>query len=108
MAELLGELWACHMVLLQSSLNSFKIVRGHYCRIEVLPKKVALSFCCQCRGVLLNAEGALRIPVDCYDTTGSGHLQLEVCVMRYCIEFCKCSSSEQCMIATVKRDIVED
>ena len=38
----------------------------------------------------------------------SWHIELEVCVMRYRIEFCKCGSPEQCVIATAERDDIED
>ena len=41
-------------------------------------------------------------------TPRSRHLELEVCVTRYRIEFCKCGSPEQCVIATVERDDIED
>ena len=105
---MLGELWASRMVLLQSSSDSFKTIWGPYCRIEVLPKKVALCFFSQCRGVLLSAKGALRIPVNCYDTAGSRHFKLEVGIVWYRIESSECGSSEQCMIATPERDGVKD
>ena len=82
-AELLGELWTCHTVLLSSSSDSFDGVRGLYCRIEGLPKKAALYFCYKGRGVLLRTEGTLHIPVGCYNTAGSGHLELEVSIMRH-------------------------
>ena len=53
-------------------------------------------------------ERAVHVSVDCYDPVRSWHLELEVCVMWHCIEFCKCCPPEQCMIATAKRDDVED
>ena len=86
---MLGALWASRMVLLQSSSDSFKIVRRPYCRIEVLPRKAALCFCCQCHGVLLRAEGVLRISIDCYDTAGSVHLELEIGIVWHRIESTK-------------------
>ena len=107
-AGLLAELWASRMVLLQSGPDSFKIVRRPYCRIEVLPRKAALCFCCQCHGVLLSAEGALRISVDCYDTAGFGHLELEIGIVWHRIESSECGSSKQCVVTNDKRDDVED
>ena len=46
--------------------------------------------------------------IDCYDPPRSWHLEIKVCVMRYHIEFCKCGSPEQCVIATAERDDIED
>ena len=107
-AELLVKLWMGWTVLLQSSSDSLDGVRGLYCRIEVLPKKAILYFCYKGRGVLFSTEGALHISIDRYYTTWSGHLELEVGVVRHRIEFSECSSSEQCMIATTERDDIED
>ena len=67
-AVLLAELWTSRMVLLQSSADLLDGVRGLYCRIEVLPKKAILYFCCMGRGVLLSTEGALRVSINCYNT----------------------------------------
>ena len=58
--------------------------------------------------MFLRSEGAFRIPVDRDDSTRAWHLELEVCVMRHYIEFCKRGSSEQSVIATAERDYVED
>ena len=107
-AELLVELWTSWMVLLQSSSDSLDGVRGLHCRIEVLPKKATLYFCCKGRGVLLSTEGALRISVDRYYTVWSGHLELEVGIVRHHIESSECGSSKQFAIATAERDDVED
>ena len=107
-AELLVELWMNWTVLLQSSSHSLDGVWGLYCRIEALPKKATLYFCCKGRGVLLSAEGAFRISIDCYDTTWSRHLELEVGVVQHRIESSECGSSEQCMIATAEGDDIED
>ena len=71
-------------------------------------KKVDLYFCCKGSGVLLSTEGAFRVSIDRYDTAWSGHLELEVGVVRHCIESSECGSSEQCMIATAEGDDVED
>ena len=105
---MLVELWTGWTVLLQSSLDSLDGVRELYCRIEVLPKKATLYFCCKGRGVLLSTEGALRISIDCYNTTWSGHLKLEVGIVQHHIESRECGSSEQCMIATAEGDDIED
>ena len=58
--------------------------------------------------MLLSTEGTLRISVDRYYTAWSGHLELEVGVVRHRIEFTECGSSEQCMIATMEGDDIED
>ena len=58
--------------------------------------------------MLLGTEGAFRVSINCYDAAWSGHLELEVSIMRHRIESSKCGSSEQCVIATAKRDDIED
>jgi len=85
-AGLLVELWMSWTVLLQSSSDLLNGVWGLYCRIEVLPKKATLYFCCKGRGVFISTEGALCISIDCYNTARSGHLELEVSIVRYRIE----------------------
>ena len=107
-AELLVKLWTSWTVLLQSSSDSLDGVRELYCQIEVLPKKANLYFCCKGRGVLLSTKGAFHISVDRYDTAWSGHLELEVGVVRHRIELSECGSSEQSMIPTTKGDDIED
>ena len=107
-AGLLAKLWTSRMVLLQSSADLLNGVRGLYCRIEVLPKKAILYFCCKGRGVLLRTEGALCISIDCYNTARSGHLELEVGVVWHRIESSECGSSKQCMITAAKGDDIED
>ena len=92
---MLGEIWTCRTILLQSTLDSLGSVRGLYCRVEGLSKEVALYFFCKGGGVLLSTEGAFRISVDRYDTTWSGHLELEVGVVQHRIKSSECSSSEQ-------------
>ena len=62
-AGLLVKLWTSWTVLLQSSSDSLDGVRELYCRIEVLPKKAALYFCCKGGGVLLSTEGAFRVSI---------------------------------------------
>ena len=92
-AGLLAELWTSRMVLLESSADPLNGVRGLYCRIESLPKEVALYFCYKGRGVFLRTEGALCISIDCYNTAKSGHLELEVGVVWHRIESSECSLS---------------
>ena len=58
--------------------------------------------------MLLGTEGAFRVSIDCYDIGWSGHLELEISVVWHFIESSECSSPEQCVIATAKRDYVED
>jgi len=53
-------------------------------------------------------EGAFRISIDRYDATWTGHLELEISIVWYCVESGECGPSEQCMIAAVKWDYVED
>ena len=58
--------------------------------------------------MLLGMEGALRVSIDCYDAAWSGHLELEISVVRYRIESSKCGSSKQCVIVTAEGDNIED
>ena len=53
-------------------------------------------------------EGAFRISIDRYDTAWTGHLELEISIVWYCVESSKRSSSKQCMIAVAEGDDVED
>ena len=107
-AELLVELKMCLSIRLRGTPDSLEGVRGLYRRIGGLPHKAALRFCCEGRSVLLRAERALCVSIDCDDPPRSWHLELEVCIMRYRIESGKCGSSEQCVIATAERDDIED
>ena len=77
-------------------------------RIGGLPKKAALYFCCEGRSVLLHMEGELCISIDCYNPARSGHLELEVSIVRHRIESSECGSSEQCVVTTAERDDIED
>ena len=106
--ELLMELLRSWTVLPQSSPDSFDSVREHGRRIKVLLVKAALYLCCQGSGVLLSTEGAPRISIDCYDTAWTGHLELEISIVRHRIESGKHSLSEQCVIATAEGDDIED
>ena len=96
------------IVLLQSSSDSLDGVRGLYSRIEGLPKKATLYFCCEGRGVLLRTEGALRVSIDCYNTARAEHLELKVGIVRHRIETSKCGSSELGVITTAEGDDIED
>ena len=58
--------------------------------------------------MLLSTEVALRVSIDCYDAAWSGHLELEISIVRHCIESSECGSSEQCVIATAEGDDIED
>ena len=107
-AGLLAELWTSRTVLLQSSSDLLDGVWGLYCRIEVLPEKAILYFCCEGHGVLLSTEGALRISIDCYNTARYGHLELKVCIVWHRIEYSECGLSEQCVITTAEGDEIKD
>ena len=106
--ELLIKLLTSWTVLPQSSPDSFDSVQVCGCRIKALFAVGALYFCCQGSGVLLGTAGALRISIDCYDTTWSGHLELEISIVRHRIESGKRSSSEQCLIAATEWDVIVD
>ena len=67
-----------------------------------------MRFCCEGRNVLLHAERALCVSIDYDDPSRSWHLELEICIVWYRIESCKCGSPEQCMIAVVERDYIKD
>ena len=58
--------------------------------------------------MLLGTEGAFRVSINCYDTARSGHLEFEISIVRHRIESSKCSSSEQCVIATAEGDDIKD
>ena len=58
--------------------------------------------------MLLSTEGALHISIDCDDAKRSGHFKLHIGIVWDRIETVKSGSSEQCMIATAKRDEIED
>ena len=58
--------------------------------------------------MLLHLERAFGVSIYRNDSARTWHLELEICVMRHRIEFCKCGSSEQGVIATTERDYVED
>ena len=58
--------------------------------------------------MLLSMEGAFHVSIDCYNTAWSGHLEFEISIVWHRIESGKCSSSEQCVIATAEGDNIED
>ena len=58
--------------------------------------------------MFVGTEGALHVSIDYYNAVWSRHLELQICVVRDCIEMGESSSSEQCMIATMEGDHVED
>ena len=76
-AGLLDVLLSSWTILLQSTSDSLGGVRGLYCRIGGLPEKAALYFCCEGCGVLLSAEGAFCVSIDCYDAHGPGILSFK-------------------------------
>src|SRR3954470_19997867 len=77
-------------------------------RTGELPKKAALYFRCESRCVLLRTKGAFGVSVDRNYSSRAWHLELEIWIVRHRIELCECGSSEQGVIATAKRDYVED
>ena len=58
--------------------------------------------------MLLRSERAFGVSVDRDDSSRAWHLELEVCVVRHRVEFCKRGTSEQSMIAVAERNYVED
>ena len=58
--------------------------------------------------MFLRSERMFSVSVDRDDSSRAWHLEFEVCAVRHRIELCKCGSSEQGMIATAKRDDIED
>ena len=107
-AELLGKLGTCLAILLQGTPDFLEGFQWLLRRIGDCPQKAALYFRCEGRSVLLCAERALCVSINYYNPARSWHFELEVCIMRYCIESSKCGSSEQCVIATTEGDDIED
>ena len=58
--------------------------------------------------MLFCTKRAVHVSVDCYDPARSWHLELEVCIVWYCIESSECGSCKQCMITTTERDDIKD
>ena len=67
-----------------------------------------MYFRCKGRRVLLRSERAFGVSIDRNYSSRTWHLELKVYVVRYRIELGECGSSEQCVIATVEWDYVED
>ena len=70
--------------------------------------KAAVYLGYQGNDVLPGTERALRVSIDCYDTAWSGHLELEISILRQRVESGKRGSSEQCVIAAAEGDDIED
>ena len=107
-AALLRLLRVCQAVLLwvtPGALGSVWLFNG---RTGELPEKATLYLRCESRRMLLCTEGAFGVSVDRNYSSRAWHLDLEICVVRHHIELCECGSSEQGVIATVKRDYIED
>ena len=67
-----------------------------------------MYFRCKGHRVLRRSEGAFGVSIDRNYSSRAWHLELKVCVMRYHVELSECGSPEQCVIATAKRDYIED
>ena len=107
-AALLRLLRVCHVVLLWVTLGALGSVWLFNGRTGELPEKATLYLRCESRRMLLRTEGAFGVSVDRNYSSRAWHLELEICVVRHCIELCECGSSEQGVIATAKRDYIED
>ena len=107
-AALLRLLRVCQAVLLwvtPGALGSVWLFNG---RTGELPEKATLYLRYESRRMLLRTEGAFGVFVDHNYSLRAWHLELEICVVWHRIELCKCGSSEQGVIATSKRDYIED
>ena len=58
--------------------------------------------------MLLCAEGTFRVSIYCNDAAWTGHLELEISIMRHRVESSERGSSEQCVVAAAKGDDIED
>ena len=58
--------------------------------------------------MLFCTEGAFRISIDCYDAAWTGHLELEISIVQYCVESSERGSFEQCVIAVAEGDDIKD
>ena len=67
-----------------------------------------MYFCHKGCSMFFCTERAVHVSVNCYDPVRTWHLELEVCIVWYRVEFCECGSPEQCVIATTEWDYVED
>ena len=107
-AALLRLLRVCQAILLWVTSGALGRVWLFNGRTGELPEKATLYLCCESRHVLLCTEGAFGVSIDRNYSSRAWHLELEICVVRHRIEFCECGSSEQGVIATAKRDYIED
>ena len=107
-ATLLCLLITCQPALLEVASGALDVVRTFNTRIGELPSDATLYFRHQGRRVLLRSERAFGVSIYRDDSARAWHLELEICVVRHRIEFCKCGSSEQGVIATAEWDYVED
>ena len=107
-AALLRLLRVCQEVLLWVTLGALGSVWLFNGRTGEFPEKATLYLRCESRRVLLRTEGAFGVSVDRDYSSRAWHLELEICVVWYRIELCKCGSPEQGVIATAKRDYIED
>ena len=107
-AALLRLLRVCHAVLLwvtPGALGSVWLFNG---RTGELPEKATLYLRCESRRMLRCTEGACSVSIDRNYSSRAWHLELEICIVRHRIKLCECGSSEQGVIATAKRDYIED
>ena len=107
-AALLRLLRVCQAVLLwvtPGALGSVWLFDG---RTGELPEKATSYLYCESRRMLLRTEGVFGVSVDRNYSSRAWHLELKICVVRHRIELCECGSSEQGVIATTKRDYIED
>lgn len=58
--------------------------------------------------MLFSSEGALHVSIDANDAPRSEHFKLQISIVRDRIEAGESGSSEQCVIATTKRDNIKD
>ena len=107
-AALLRLLRVCQVVLLwvaPGALGSVWLFNG---RTGELPEEATSYLRCESRRMLLHTEGVFGVSIDRNYSSRAWHLELQICVVRHRIELCKCGSSEQGVIATAKRDYIED
>ena len=58
--------------------------------------------------MFLCTEGEFGVSIDCYDAAWNGHLEFEISIVWYRVESCKRGSTEQCVVAAVEGDDIED
>ena len=107
-AALLRLLRVCHAGLMwvtPGALGNVWLFNG---RTGGLPEKATLYLRCESRRMFLHTEGAFGVSVDRNYSSRAWHLELEICVVWHRIELCECGSSEQDVIATAKRDYIEN